>query len=290
MRRRLILAAALAAVVALAAATFAFGGPRGLIWDNGHFAKPGTLDDGKDLLPQTSISLTSAVASAQAAATGALGQVDLLAISAIAVSTPSAFAGGVTNPWFPLKPGTTFVYTGEKDGKRGRDVVTVTHKTKVIRGVRCTAVADRLYLNGRLAERTTDWYAQDARGNVWYFGENTAELNKAGKVTSREGTWQAGVNGARAGIFMPAHPQVGASFRQEYYKGHAEDHFTVLSLSASVVVPYTASAHALLTKEWTPLEPDTLDHKLYIRGIGLVNEETIKGGDERWELADRRHK
>jgi hypothetical protein len=270
MRRRLILAAALAAVLTLAAATFAFGGQRGLIWNNGHFAKPGTLDDGKDLLPQTLRSL--------------------LAISAIAVSTPPAFAGGVTNPWFPLKPGTTFVYTGEKDGKRGRDVVTVTHKTKVIRGVRCTAVADRLYLNGRLAERTTDWYAQDARGNVWYFGENTAELNKAGKVTSREGTWQAGVNGAKAGIFMPAHPQVGASFRQEYYKDHAEDHFTVLSLSASVVVPFTASAHALLTKEWTPLEPDTLDHKLYIRGIGLVKEETIKGGDERWELADIRHK
>jgi hypothetical protein len=94
------------------------------------------------------------------------------------------------------------------------------------------------------------------------------------------------VDGAQPGILMPAHPKVGQSFRQEYYKGHAEDHFAVVSVSASVVVPYTASAHALLTKEWTPLEPDTLDHKVYVRGVGLVREETIKGGDERWELND----
>ena len=202
----------------------------------------------------------------------------------------TTFVRGVDNPWFPLKPGTTFVYTGGKDGRQGRDVVTVTSRTKRIRGVDCTEVDDRLYLAGKLAERTTDWYAQDARGNVWYFGEATAELNAAGRVTSREGSWLAGVDGARAGIFMPAHPEVGASFRQEYYQGHAEDHFTVLSVSASVVVPYTASAHALRTKEWTPLEPDTIDHKLYIRGVGLAKEETIKGGDELWQLDDVLHR
>ena len=201
-----------------------------------------------------------------------------------------AFVRSVTNPWFPLKPGTTFVYTGEKDGEPGRDVVTVTKRTRVIDGVRCTAVEDRLTVRGRLAERTTDWYAQDARGRVWYFGEATAELNSAGKVTSREGSWQAGVHDAKAGVFMPAHPAVGGSFRQEHYRGQAEDHFAVLSTSASVVVPYTASAHALLTKEWTPLEPGTLDHKLYVRGIGLVKEETVKGGNERWTLSDLRHR
>jgi hypothetical protein len=192
----------------------------------------------------------------------------------------------VTNPWFPLRPGTTFVYTGEKEGEAGRDVVRVTARTKSIRGVRCTAVDDRLYLKGRLAERTTDWYAQDARGNVWYFGEATAELDESGRVTSREGSWQADVDGAKAGIFMPARPKVGQTLRQEYYKGHAEDHFTVVSLRASIVVPYTASPRALLTKEWTPLEPDVLDHKVYVRGVGLVREETVKGGEERWELSD----
>jgi hypothetical protein len=204
-------------------------------------------------------------------------------------TSPTTFVRSVDNPWFPLKPGTTFVYTGVKDGEHGRDVVRVTARTKVIRGARCTAVDDRLYLKGKLAERTTDWYAQDSKGNVWYFGEATAELNKAGRITSREGSWLAGVDGAEQGTFMPAQPRVGRSFRQEYYEGHAQDHFTVLSLSASALVPYTASAHALLTKEWTPLEPDVIDHKLYIRGIGLVKEETIKGGDERWELSDVLH-
>jgi hypothetical protein len=171
------------------------------------------------------------------------------------------------------------VYTGEKDGEGGHDIVTVTNQTKVIDGVRCTAVSDRLYVHGRLAERTTDWYAQDARGTVWYFGEATAELDKAGHVTSREGTWQAGINGARAGVFMPAHPRVGQSFRQEYLKGHAEDHFAVVRVSG----------RSLLTKEWTPLEPDTLDHKFYVRGTGLVKEQTVKGGNETWKLANVRH-
>jgi hypothetical protein len=208
----------------------------------------------------------------------------------VAAPAHTGFVRAVTNPWFPLRPGTTFVYTGVKDGERGRDVVHVTGRTKTIRDVRCTAVEDRLYVNGRLAERTTDWYAQDANGNVWYFGEATAELDGRERVTSREGSWVAGVDGAKPGVLMPAHPRIGQSFRQEYYQGHAEDLFSVLSVSASVVVPYTASTHALLTKEWTPLEPDIVDHKLYVRGIGLVGEETIKGGDERFELREVRHR
>jgi hypothetical protein len=196
----------------------------------------------------------------------------------------TTFVKGVDNPWFPLEPGTVFVYRGIKDGEPGRDVVTVTSRTKLVDGVRCTVVDDRLYLGGHLAERTLDWYAQDKRGNVWYFGEATAELDESGHVTSTEGSWRSGVDGARAGILMPAHPRIGQSFRQEFYKGHAEDHSEVVSLTASIRVPYTSSAHALLTKEWTPLEPDVLDHKLYVRGVGLVKEETIEGGDERFVL------
>jgi len=192
----------------------------------------------------------------------------------------TGFASTVDNPWFPLRPGTTYVYRGSKDGKPARDVVTVTGDKKLIQGVRCTVVNDRLSLRGRLAERTTDWYAQDRAGNVWYYGEDTAELDPSGKVTSREGTWQAGVNGARAGIYMPAHPRVGGQGRQEYYKGHADDHFRVLSLAARVQTPAASSTHALLTMEWTPLEPGTIDHKLYVRGIGTVKEQTVKGGSE----------
>jgi hypothetical protein len=201
---------------------------------------------------------------------------------------PPKFVRRIDNPWYPLKPGTTYIYAGRKDGKRGRDVFKVTSRTKRIRGVECTEVDDRLYLDGYLAERTKDWYAQDAKGNVWYFGEATAELDKSGRVLNREGSWRAGVDGAQAGILVPGHPHVGQRMRQEYYKGHAEDHFAVLSLSASVIVPYTASGHALLTKEWTPLEPAVIDHKLYVGGVGLVKEETIKGGDELFQLSDIR--
>ena len=214
----------------------------------------------------------------------------VLASTGIAASAPAAgpnprdFVARVDNPWFPLLPGTTFVYRGVKDGKTARDVVTVTHATRTIQGVRSTAVADRLYLAGRLEERTTDWYAQDRRGNVWYFGEATAELDRAGHVTSTEGSWLAGRNGAKAGIYMTARPTVGQSRLQEYYKGHAEDHFAVVSLRARISVPYTTSNRALLTKEWTPLEPGTLDHKYYVRGIGNVKEVTVKGPLERSEL------
>jgi hypothetical protein len=211
--------------------------------------------------------------------------------SPAAASRPSGvpkFVARVDNPWFPLIPGTTFVYRGTQEDGPTWDVVTVTFRTKVIQGVRCTAVSDRLSVRGRLAERTTDWYAQDTRGNVWYFGEATAELDAAGRVTTREGSWQAGVHRARAGVFMPAHPKIGQSFRQEYYKGHAEDHFRVVSIDAAVHVPYAASRHALLTAEWSPLEPHVLDHKLYVRGIGDVKEETIKGGVERAVLVDVR--
>jgi hypothetical protein len=193
----------------------------------------------------------------------------------------AGFAPRVDNPWFPLTPGTTFVYRGVNDGRAARDVVKVLHTTKTIQGVRCTSVSDRLYLAGRLEERTIDWYAQDRRGNVWYFGEATAELDRSGHVTSTEGSWLAGRNGARAGIYMPARPHVGQTGRQEYYKGHAEDHFAVVSVRARVSVPYVSSTRAVLTKEWTPLEPGTLDHKYYVRGIGTVKEVTVKGPLER---------
>jgi len=201
--------------------------------------------------------------------------------SSTSVANRAGFSPNVTNPWFPLRPGSVYRYRGVEGGRPSRDVAAVLRQTKLIQGVRCRVVRDLLYIRGRVRERTSDWYAQDARGRVWYFGEQTAELDASGHVTSTEGSWQSGRDGARAGIFMPAHPRVGYSARQEYYKGHAEDHFQVVSLHASVRVPYVSSSRALLTKEWTPLEPGVLDHKYYVRGIGTVLEQTVKGGDER---------
>jgi len=191
------------------------------------------------------------------------------------------YVAGVDNPWYPLEPGTTLIYRGVKDGKPSRDVLTVEHATKVIDGVRCQVVKDLLYLRGKLEERTTDWYAQDTKGNVWYFGEETAELDPHGRVKNISGTWKAGVNGARAGIYFPVNPRAGQGGRQEYYKGQAEDHYRVRSVTAHVRTPGASSAQAVLTEEWTPLEPGVLDHKYYVRGIGTVLEQTVKGGDER---------
>jgi len=218
----------------------------------------------------------------------AAGVALLASQSGSAESTSAGFSARVDNPWFPLKPGTTYVYHGVKDGQPSRDVFTATHKTKTIAGAPCVVVEDRLYLRGRLHERTTDWYTQDKSGNVWYFGESTGELDKSGHVTSTEGTWQAGRNGAKPGIFMPADPTVGQSGRQEFYNGHAEDHFKLISLHAKVQVPYVTSKNALLTTEWTPLEPGVIDHKYYVRGIGNVLEQTVKGGNERNTLVSVR--
>lgn len=202
-----------------------------------------------------------------------------LVCAAAAHGAAGQFTPHVTNPWFPLTPGTQYVYKGVKDGKPSRDVVTVTHRVVVINGAPCVTVEDRLYLSGRLEERTTDWYSQDTAGNVWYFGERTAELDRHGHVTSTEGTWRAGVDGAVAGIYMPAAPHLGQTGRQEYYKGHAEDHFKVIG-----VFP-----NAVLTQETTPLEPGVVDHKLYVRGLGTAYEQTERGGDERNELISVKH-
>jgi hypothetical protein len=164
-------------------------------------------------------------------------------------------------------------------------VVTVTRRHQRILGIQATVVRDRSYLRGRLAERTTDWYAQDRRGNVWYLGERTATLGPGGKVISTDGSWQAGVRGAKAGIYMPATPNRGDSGRQEYYRNHAEDQYRVLSQHAHVTSPAVSSAHALLTRETTRLEPGVVDHKLYVRGYGTVREVTVRGGSERWVLS-----
>src|SRR5437763_2300113 len=198
------------------------------------------------------------------------------------------YVARVDNAWFPLKPGTTLIYRGVKDGKRSRDVVRVMNETTVIDGVRCQVVKDDLYLKGKLEERTTDWYSQDTAGNVWYFGEETAELDEHGKVRSVSGTWRAGTKGAVAGIYFPAHPRVGQGGRQEYYKGEAEDHYRVKSVTTRVRTPGASSERAVLTEEWTPLEPGVLDHKYYVRGIGTVLEKSVKGPAERNTLVEVR--
>jgi hypothetical protein len=179
---------------------------------------------------------------------------------------PAEFTTKVDNKYFPLKPGTTFFYQGNKQGST-RDEMAVTHSTKKVMGVECVVVNDKGWEAGKLIEGTYDYYAQDKEGTVWYFGEDTKEY-KNGKVVSTKGSWEAGVDGAKPGIIMQAHPKVGQSYRQEYYKGEAEDMARVLSLNESVRVPYGSFDHVMETKEWTPLQPVFFERKYYVRGVG----------------------
>jgi hypothetical protein len=198
--------------------------------------------------------------------------------AALAPSPGGVVSANVTNPWFPLRPGTVLRYRGTDAGVAVTDVFSVTRKARRVAGGRGRVVHDRVFKHGRVVEDTLDWYAQDAAGNVWYFGEATKELDSRGRVTSREGSWQDGVDGARAGIFMPAKPRVGRSYRQEYYKGHAEDHFKIVSRRGATMV----------THEWTPLEPGVLDQKVYRRGTGTTSEDSLRGGAEHLHLVATR--
>ncbi|NUR94015.1 MAG: hypothetical protein HOV67_02020 [Kribbellaceae bacterium] len=196
------------------------------------------------------------------------------------------FSPRVTNRWFPLPVGRTLVYTGIKDGRSALDVVVVTGRTRLVDGVRTRVVEDRLYLGNVLEERTSDYYAQDDCGNVWYFGEDTAELDAHGHVVSREGSFHAGIGGAQPGVFMQAHPQLGRLFRQEWFAGQAEDVFKAVAFNQRIKVPYRVFKHALRTTEFTALEPDVLDSKYYVRGIGEVAELSTRGPRETLRLAD----
>jgi hypothetical protein len=199
---------------------------------------------------------------------------------------PANFTTKIDNRYFPLKPGTTFVYETKTQEGIGRIEVTVTNDTKRVMGVECLVRRDKEFLNGELIEDTFDWHTQDKEGNVWYFGEDTKEYEN-GKVVSTEGSWEAGVDGAKPAIIMQADPKVGETYRQEYYPGEAMDMAKVLSLDESATVPYGSFGHLLMTKDWNPLEPGAgVSHKYYAPGIGIVLEVYVKGPPEKVELID----
>lgn len=221
------------------------------------------------------------------------------AIAGILANGQSALAGGgsrtngivfdednfsdslnIDNKYFPLKPGTTLTYEGTSDGERTKDVFVVTDKTKEILGVTTRVIHDTAYVNGKVSEITDDWFAQDDNGNVWYLGEFTTEVDTG----SHEGSWEAGVGGAKPGIIMEAQPKVGDKYYQEFLKGVAEDQATVVKLDESVCVPYGCFDNVLVTKDITTLEKGVADHKFYAPGVGEIKEDRIQGGSEVLEL------
>lgn len=192
---------------------------------------------------------------------------------------PANFANPVSNPFFPLVPGTKFVYAGGGE----TDTVTVTDDSKLILGIKAKVVHDVVTEDGVVTEDTLDYYAEDNDGNVWYLGEDTKEY-EAGRLVGTEGSWLAGVDGAKPGVIMYADPPLGGGlYRQEYLACEAEDMAEVVSESELVKVPYGRFDGALKTHEVTPLEPDADEAKYYVENVGLVLEVDATTG-ERNEL------
>jgi len=199
--------------------------------------------------------------------------------TAAPVFDPNNFVAVVDNPYYPLPVGRTLVYSGIKDGQTQRDTVTVTNQTRVILGVTATVVSDIADHDGTVLERTSDWYAQDKQGNVWYLGEDTVHFLPNGKGDT-SGSWEAGVKGAEPGIIMEANPQIPDAYRQEYFAGQAEDTAWIVDRGGTVSVPYGKVRNVLTTLEATRLEPDAYDQKVYGPGIGIVLEQSLTGPNE----------
>lgn len=198
---------------------------------------------------------------------------------------PERFVAVVDNPYFPLAPGSTWTLEGSGDSAGEVDTITVLEERKVVMGVECVVVRDEVSQDGEPVEVTDDWYAQDSDGNVWYFGEETAEYEN-GEVVSTAGSWEAGVDGAQPGIIMPADPIVGVTYRQEFYAGEAEDMAMAVELDQRADVAAGSFDAVLVTEDWTPLEPEVRERKSYAPGVGLVAEEQIAGGDSAFELVE----
>ena len=207
------------------------------------------------------------------------------ALAAAAAPAPADFTTRIDNPYWPMKPGSRWVYREtDSEGARQRVVVTVTRRTKLIaNGVTARVVHDVVTEDGKPVEVTDDWYAQDRAGNIWYLGEDTTEYED-GRPVSKEGSFEAGVDGARPGMIMPAHPRVGMRYRQEYYKGHAEDRARIFSRRERAEVPLGFFRQTLMTREENPLEPRVLEYKFYARGVGPVLAVGVSGGSDREEL------
>jgi hypothetical protein len=192
---------------------------------------------------------------------------------------PNDFVSKIDNKYLTFSPGTNYIYAGESEDGTERIEVYVTDNIKRIMGVEVLEVRDRVWLEGELIEDTRDWYAQDKQGNVWYFGEDSKELIN-GKVVGTEGSWVAGVYGAKPGIVMKANPQVGEIYRQEYYKGQAEDMGEIVALGVKVKVKYGSFSNCLQTKDWNPLEPGNEEYKYYCPEVGnVVYEVGIESGE-----------
>jgi hypothetical protein len=198
---------------------------------------------------------------------------------------PANFVDAVDNRYFPLAPGTRWVYEGASEGEVERTEVEVLDERREIEGISAVVVRDTVYVDGEMVEDTYDWFAQDSEGNVWYLGEDSHEFED-GRDVGTSGSWAYGVDGALPGIVMPARPTVGDAYRQEYYPGEAEDMGEILDVGISHSIELGDYDDVVVTEDWNPLEPEVIEHKWYAPDVGLIAEAVVAGGDQRAELVE----
>jgi hypothetical protein len=188
---------------------------------------------------------------------------------------PADFTTRIDNPYWPMVPGTTWHYVEREDGEKQTVTVKVTGRTKMIEGVRARVVHDVVRDgDGVILENTWDWFAQDSDANIWYLGELTREYVD-GVPVNQEGSFQHGKGGAQAGVVVPGEPQVGCAYREELLAGEAEDRARILSTAETIQTRFGLRHRVLQTANTTPLEPDILENKFYVRGLGPVLELSV---------------
>lgn len=202
---------------------------------------------------------------------------------------PAEFTAEIDHPYWPMTPGTQWEYRElDGSGEELRVVVTATTETREIaNGVVARVVRDTVYSGDEIVEDTFDWYAQHDDGTVWYLGEDTAEFED-GEIATTEGSFEAGVDGAQAGVLLPGDPEPGQSYRQEYLAGEAEDVGEVLRVGERAEAPYGAFDDVLVTRDTNALEPEVVEYKFYARDVGPLLALDVAGGGGREELVEVR--
>jgi hypothetical protein len=186
----------------------------------------------------------------------------------------------ITNPYFLFELGKTYVYEGKTDEGIETFEHIISSQTKTVLGINCVVLDVKEWVNGKLVEHTYDWFAQDNEGNVWYMGEYVDNYDNNGKIVNHSGSWEAGIDGAKAGITMFAKPVKGLKYRLEYYFNEAEDEAEIIATDVTVTVPLGTFKNCLQTRDFTALEPDAQEYKYYAPGIGLIKEYNIEDKTE----------
>ena len=211
---------------------------------------------------------------ARAAALASVVAAAPLAIASLAIAqeynpqiNPADFSTTITNPLFNLPIGKRMEYLSKTEDGTERIVITITGATRTVMGVETLVFHDRVFLNNQLIEDTRDYVAQDKAGNVWYFGEEVDNFEN-GKLKNHDGAWLAGVDGAKPGIWFPADPQIGDEYRQEFYRGVAEDMMRIVALDETVITKLGTFQSCVRTLEWTPLDPESQEENFYCPAAG----------------------